>query len=123
MEPDVAHILQFFSYDHLPAGLQEVSKLFAIAAQRYAQMTPTELDATRDKIKASYQTFLGELRSAIDTVTPPNQEATWAVIKITEAERAIADFAARSIALRYLLEAKDCAVRAMLAKPQPQKEG
>lgn len=60
------HILQFFSYAHLPAHLQEVSRPFADMAQQI-----------------------------VDTL-PRNPE--------------------RTVALRKLLEAKDAAVRALLAK-------
>jgi hypothetical protein len=61
--PSVAHVLQFFSYDHLPEGLQEISRPFAELADRVAEL-------------------------------PPSPEVT--------------------VALRKLLEAKDCAVRSML---------
>jgi hypothetical protein len=58
------HILQFFTYDHLPAKLQTVSKPF------------------------------GDLATKVVEVLPANSE--------------------RDNALRKLLEAKDCAVRALL---------
>lgn len=60
------HILQFFSYAHLPANLQAVSKPFC------------------------------ELATNIVDTLPRNPE--------------------RTVALRKLLEAKDAAVRALLAK-------
>lgn len=60
------YLLQFFSYDHLPAHLQERSKPFHDLAQLLA------------------------------TTLPANPE--------------------RTVALRKLLEAKDCAVRAALFK-------
>lgn len=59
-------MLQFFSYAHLPAHMQEVSKPFCVLAQRI-----------------------------VDTL-PANPE--------------------RTVALRKLLEAKDCAVRAAIYK-------
>lgn len=59
-------LLQFFSYEHLPAHLQTISKPF------------------------------GELAKEIVSSLPANPE--------------------RTTALRKLLEAKDCAVRALLAK-------
>lgn len=59
------HIMQYFSYDHLPPHLQEVSALFASLAQSIMQL-------------------------------PRNPE--------------------RSVALRKLLESKDAAVRARIAK-------
>jgi hypothetical protein len=60
------HILQFFSFEHLPPHLQEVSRPFS------------------------------ELATAVVASAPRNPE--------------------RSVALRKLLEAKDAAVRAVLAK-------
>lgn len=63
--PATEHIMQFFSFDHLPPAMQAVSKQFAGLA-----------------------TFV--------TTLPRNPE--------------------RTVALRKLLEAKDAAVRAMIAK-------
>lgn len=64
---EVEHILQFFTYEHLPPFLQAVSKPF------------------------------GEMANLIVAEIPRNPE--------------------RTVALRKLLESKDAAVRAMLAKP------
>lgn len=61
-------LLQFFTYEHLPAHLQEVSKPF------------------------------GELAKALEKSLPSNPEKT--------------------AAFRKLLEAKDCAVRALLFKDE-----
>lgn len=71
--PPAEHIMQFFSYDHLPSKLQAVSRPF------------------------------GELAQELVTTLPRNPE--------------------RTIALRKLLEAKDAAVRALLAVDpiQPSK--
>jgi len=60
------HIMQFFTYAHLPPHLQDASKAFAELAQSIVQLIPR------------------------------NPE--------------------RTVALRKLLEAKDAAIRAMLAK-------
>ena len=60
------HIMQFFTFEHLPPHLQAVSKPFA------------------------------NLATMVVTTLPRNPE--------------------RTAALRKLLEAKDCAVRALLAK-------
>lgn len=60
------HIMQFFSYSHLPPHLQEVSRPF------------------------------GEMAERVVATLPRNPE--------------------RTVALRKLLEAKDAAVRALLAK-------
>lgn len=66
MEQKPEHIMQFFSYSHLPERMQAISKPFGDLAQR-----------------------------VIETI-PRNPE--------------------RTAALRKLLEAKDAAVRAMIAK-------
>lgn len=63
---ETEHIMQFFSYDHLPSKLGDVSRPF------------------------------GELAVAIVATLPRNPE--------------------RTVALRKLLEAKDAAVRAFIAK-------
>lgn len=65
-EKKIHYLMQFFSYTHLPAELQEVSRPFS------------------------------ELAFSVDTFLPENAEKT--------------------TALRKLLEAKDCAVRAMIFK-------
>ena len=62
-------LLQFFTYAHLPANLQEVSKPFCVLAE------------------------------LLDKTLPHNME--------------------KSTAMRKLLEAKDCAVRAVLFKDRP----
>lgn len=36
MNPAIAHVLQFFTYEHLPAHLQEISKPFAELAHQVA---------------------------------------------------------------------------------------
>lgn len=64
--PSIAHLLQFFTWEHLPPHLQAVSKPFAVLAETMA-----------------------------DTL-PGNPET--------------------SAGLRKLLEAKDCCVRALVAK-------
>lgn len=66
MEQKPEHIMQFFTFAHLPEKMQAVSKPF------------------------------GELAEKICEETPRNPE--------------------RTVALRKLLEAKDAAVRAMIAK-------
>lgn len=37
MNPAIAHVLQFFTYEHLPPHLQEISKPFAELAQQVAE--------------------------------------------------------------------------------------
>lgn len=64
--PPIAHLMQFFTYSHLPEHLQVISKPFADLAEHLANTLPVNAESVT--------------------------------------------------ALRKLLEAKDCAVRAVLAK-------
>ncbi|MDH3663708.1 MAG: hypothetical protein OEU92_27465 [Alphaproteobacteria bacterium] len=62
--PSIAHVMQYFAYDHLPERLQEISRPFGELAKQCADRAPSHIETT--------------------------------------------------FALRKLLEAKDCAVRAAL---------
>jgi hypothetical protein len=46
LHPTVTHVLKFFSYAHLPAKLQEVSKPFCDLAQSVAERCPDNLETT-----------------------------------------------------------------------------
>lgn len=46
MHPAIAHVLKFFSYAHLPAHLQEVSKPFSELAQQVATRAPDNQETT-----------------------------------------------------------------------------
>jgi NAD(P)H-dependent FMN reductase len=46
MHQSVQHVLRFFTYDHLPQQLQEVSKPFADLAQQVAQRQPFNAETT-----------------------------------------------------------------------------
>jgi hypothetical protein len=103
MEPVdvVEHIMQFFAYGHLPSHLQATSKPFADVAAKIFDGSPDLPAAFAD---------LSEL--VRDTITP-NPETTVALGKLNESRYADD----RGVALRKLLEAKDAAVRAAIAKP------
>lgn len=97
----MAHeLLQFFAFEHLPPHLRTVSEPFGLAARTY--------DAT-DILHHQ------QLAVHIDTL-PENLERAAAHMKLFEAtfgaERGQVD-----LAMRRLLEAKDCAVRALVYKP------
>ena len=77
MHPE--HIMQFFTYEHLPPHLQAVSKPFCVLAQAMVGV----------------ESALPE-GSPVQFPLPRNPE--------------------RTVALRKLLESKDAAVRALLAK-------
>lgn len=113
------HIMQFFTYEHLPPHLQPMSKLFALAARRVDALTPEQIAGERELIRHSHAASLfSALRTEVDNTTPANPEATWAVNKITDAASFFVGPREDGIdmCLRLLLEAKDCAVRAVLAK-------
>jgi lipopolysaccharide biosynthesis regulator YciM len=46
LHPAIAHVLKFFSYDHLPDRLQEVSKPFCELAQKVAARAPDNQETT-----------------------------------------------------------------------------
>lgn len=77
--PPTEHILQFFSYEHLPPHLAAVSKPFCDLARLIVAADDVELTG-----------------QPVQFPLPRNPE--------------------RTVALRKLLEAKDAAVRALVAK-------
>lgn len=46
MHPAISHVLKFFSYHHLPANLQEVSRPFCELAQKVAERAPESQETT-----------------------------------------------------------------------------
>ncbi len=44
--PSVDHVMQFFTYEHLPLGLAEVSKPFAELAEQVADRWPNNPETT-----------------------------------------------------------------------------
>ncbi len=46
MHPAIAHVLKFFSYNHLPDRLQDVSRPFAELAQKVADRAPDNQETT-----------------------------------------------------------------------------
>ena len=104
-------ILQFFAYDHLPRYLRDVSVPFCNLANRL----DTQIVKT------------GELDILIEWLhtLPDNEERSAALFKLRNVAAHLAyvneiphDERAAAIGgtLRFLLEAKDCAVRAVLFK-------
>jgi len=111
-------LLQFFVCNHLPDKLARVSEPFctlaydlvALTADEFPDRGPPLLRAARD-------------RWALSAVTNP--EEAWASTKLNDAwKRARSqDFTTHEARLnrilRLVLEAKDCAVRAMLYQARP----
>jgi hypothetical protein len=111
----MAHpLLQFFTYEHLPPRLKAVSQAFAVEAGRID-------DCPGPCITADVLPFFEGLYSFVEAL-PGNTEREEALRKM----RAVRSFArgygteaggmGKGGALRLLLEAKDCAVRAVLFK-------
>jgi hypothetical protein len=101
MEPNnPEHIMQFFAYSHLPPHLQARSKPFADLAAKIFEGSP------------EVATAFAELSEMVRETIAPNPETTVALGKINES-RCAND---RGVALRKLLEGKDAAVRAAIAK-------
>lgn len=114
-------ILQFFKYSHLPENLQAMSKPFYLTATTLAEYSPEQLENEIMLIEDSQAaSIFSVLRSLIDTITPANPEATWAVVKITEAAKILVNEPHEEgvmAVFRRLLEAKDCAVRSLIYIP------
>lgn len=118
MTRDEAALLQFFVYAHLPPNLQEVSKPFCDMAHRVVSMPAGDRAYLRDQILASQVGPFSELTYWAEDIGC-NVEATWCVVKIGEAKDMFAKRETTDACLRKLLEAKDCAVRAVLYKEPP----
>lgn len=115
-------VLQFFVYSHLPPRLHAVSKMFSDTAYVLASMRTAAIEAEIAKRQA-YQasSVFSQLCGPLDQALPANPEATWAVIKINEAADMVVAREPMDRVLRRLLEAKDCAVRAVLFRRQSQE--
>lgn len=46
MNPAITHILRYFAYDHLPEGLQAISKPFSELAEQVANRAPDNRETT-----------------------------------------------------------------------------
>lgn len=46
MHPAIVHVLSFFAFEHLPQGLQEVSKPFHKLANEVAERAPENQETT-----------------------------------------------------------------------------
>lgn len=114
MNANIEHTHQFFTFDHLPEPLRSVSARFAAAADAvYA-----DSDCGRAAVKELHAWLLN------DSGRPSNPETAMCMRKMHVALNPGLDMAAqysddaeRELVLRMLLEAKDCAVRALIAKP------
>jgi hypothetical protein len=110
-------LLQFFAYEHLPPHLQAVSKPFGEAAR----VLETSSD-NRPLRGTLVQAVIELVRVSVATL-PENIERREAMRKLVELHSVMQAYSngeggiGVDAALRMLLEAKDCAVRALVFKP------
>lgn len=104
-------LMQFFVYAHLPAHLAEASKPFCELAEKLEAMN------TIERLNSGYQLIDG-LKLAMQRELRKNSESDWTVQKLHEArDMAIESYGLDEL-LHAVLEAKDCAVRAVLFKAE-----
>lgn len=113
MNANIEHTHQFFTFDHLPEPLRSVSARFAAAADAVF----ADSDCGRSAVKELHAWLLNDLGRL------SNLETVMCMRKMHIALNPGLDMAAqydddaeRELVLRMLLEAKDCAVRAMVAE-------
>lgn len=68
MNPAIAHVLQFFRYDHLPPKLQEVSKPFSDLADRVAHTASNQ--ETTIALRKLLEAKDAAVRAALCVATP-----------------------------------------------------
>lgn len=112
-------LLQFFAYEHLPERFQPISKPFCELARELVALDEKEFDRLAFKM-------IEERRVEWDRESPNNVEATEASRKLARAEddsrppfygqTETTSQQRLDWVLRLVLEAKDCAVRAVLYK-------
>lgn len=104
-------LLQFFAYEHLPAHLREVSAPFCELARELVALPPADFEARGKEL-------ISARMAAWEAVPIANVEATWVGTKLDAArDWTWANMPYRiDVILRFVLEAKDCAVRAVLYK-------
>lgn len=102
-------LMQFFVYEHLAPNLQDVSKPFTEVAEALLLMDEDE------RVDDGY-TLILDLRKRLKSTLPKNGQADVCDAKFSEVEDAVLEQYELKEVLQPLLEAKDCAVRALLYK-------
>lgn len=102
----------YFAYEHLPPHLQTVSKPF----YDLIDLIISEGDAVKHISPRDFRAAESAVSSAL---LIDSDEADWAFKKMSDAFSMLRRLGApgASLAIRLLLEAKDCAVRAHLPDP------
>lgn len=99
-EARIEHMKKYFAYEHLPAHLQEASKPFCLLSKQI------DIGCSVAEVVAAIFDLLDSLMPELDHL-----EIEAATGKLNEAIRCLTYFRYAQ-ALRLILEAKDCAVRA-----------
>jgi phage terminase large subunit-like protein len=107
--------MQFFAYAHLPAHLQEVSKRFGDLAEKLAGMS--EQERCGDGWEGGFMDVRNLMLWSESELLSNSQRAVCAA-KLHEAEDAVTESYELGDVLQLVLEAKDCAVRAVLFKAE-----
>ena len=104
-------LLQFFEHEHLPPHLRAVSEPFCVLAH--------DLAALSDEFESRAAERIRQRMAEWEVEPHDNTEATWVWTKLGHArEWTWSNMPYRlDRVLRLVLEAKDCAVRAVLYKP------
>jgi hypothetical protein len=105
-------LLQFFVFAHLPVHLQAVSQPFSEVALRCCRQ-----DAAERRAEEWEHGFMDVFRKRMERELPANSQRAACVGKLHEAGDAVCEMHDLGDVLQLLLEAKDCAVRAVLYKP------
>lgn len=107
-------LMQFFVWEHLKSEeLKEVSRPFGELATTLEAMTPEERKG--DGWEGGFL-LIRKTKERVLEMLPNNPERDWCAIKLSEAEDEATEKYSIDVLLRSVLEAKDCAVRARLAK-------
>lgn len=115
MKHGTHELLQFFAYAHLPPHLQEVSKPFCELAQNLLSLGESEFRARAAELIAERETaWQGEpLVNCEEAMAGQKLHEAWKRSKSSEFFEPSTE-RVRDKVLRLVLEAKDCAVRAVL---------
>lgn len=106
-------VIQFFAYAHLPPHLSAISAKFADLAHEFLRYEPAyRADCDRCDCHDRAITLRDELVEHL----PPNPQLQRMIEKFGYVTDALVEAYETDELLQYLLEAKDCAVRALLYK-------
>lgn len=107
----MAHeLMQFFTFEHLPVHLREVSEPFAKLAR------VVDDDSLRLSMAEDISGLIYDLLNTLVRHIPRNIERDECSRKLSRLRHLMFENPTQESVLRLLLEAKDCAVRAVLFK-------